>query len=165
MQRLIEALPDSVDDWDNAKKTALDSLRDGRKHPIELEERQRARHSGNGANDAHTVPPPAAAPDDPEPSPALEPEPAAKKEPPKRKKRSLNVTVLVNFLVAQPEWRGPLRVNLFTEALQVTEQFPPAGERSTSHRPFREPVDLLEAMVWLQGAAFARAGTNGTLSP
>ena len=35
MQRLIEALPDSVDDWDNAKKTALDGLRDGRKHPID----------------------------------------------------------------------------------------------------------------------------------
>jgi hypothetical protein len=38
---LLDALPDSVQDWDNATRTALWALGEGRKTPIQLEDRAR----------------------------------------------------------------------------------------------------------------------------
>jgi Bifunctional DNA primase/polymerase, N-terminal len=51
---LLEALPNTVLDWENARRTALDGLRDGENHPIELEDRPypAVRTKGNSqAND------------------------------------------------------------------------------------------------------------------
>lgn len=39
VRMLLEALPGSVQDWENARKTAFWGLEDGRKHPIEFEDR------------------------------------------------------------------------------------------------------------------------------
>jgi predicted P-loop ATPase len=41
-ERLREALPDTVDDWESAKKTALDGLQRGRAKPTSLEDRPRS---------------------------------------------------------------------------------------------------------------------------
>ena len=78
----------------------------------------------------------------------------------KGKKRSINALVLVRFISAHSQWRQALRVNLFTETLEVCEQFPPSSAPETTYRPFREPADLLEAMLWFQGTGFAKAGKN-----
>ena len=49
---LMDALPDTVDDWNNAAKTATDGLRHGQAEPFDLEDRPRERahaHQVNGA--------------------------------------------------------------------------------------------------------------------
>lgn len=143
---LLQALPDTVQCWDAAKDTALDGLRHGRNAPIELEDRP---YRGNGKGHAEAAPPP---------SPT-----ESESEPQKKKRQSVNALAIVNFIANHPQWRPALRVNLFTEQLQVAEPFPPADgdpAEQLTYRPFSEPGDLLEAMLWFQGAGFPKAGKN-----
>lgn len=87
--------------------------------------------------------------------------PQPETDPPKKpKKRGLNALVLVNFMAASREWRGALRINTFTEAMQVADQFPPSLPASGAFRPLREPSDLLEAMLHFQGCGFPKAGKS-----
>lgn len=53
---LIDALPDSVADWEQARKTAEAALRKGAEQPLELEERQK-RHSERQQKDPPPPPP------------------------------------------------------------------------------------------------------------
>jgi putative DNA primase/helicase len=69
---LMDALPDTVKDWNNASRTALDGLRDGRVNPIELEDRPRTK--GNGVADySHAASPPPPPPEPPPPEPGDDP--------------------------------------------------------------------------------------------
>lgn len=51
----VGALPDTVKDWDNARKTAAWGVAEGRKRPLDIEDRPYQRANANGK--AHTAPP------------------------------------------------------------------------------------------------------------
>jgi hypothetical protein len=144
---LLAALPDTVADWNLAGRTAQWGLTKGRAAPIEFEDRPNPRAKMNGST---------------HPAPPAEPQPGAPEgvpDPPKKpKKRGLNALALVNFMAASKAWARALRINLFTETLQVSDQFPPSSPPSGAFRSLREPADLLEAMLYFQGAGFAKAG-------
>ena len=56
---LLDALPDTVADWKNAEKTALDGLRHGAQSPLTLAERPPSgTHCGNGSGPGQTGPMP-----------------------------------------------------------------------------------------------------------
>jgi predicted P-loop ATPase len=78
----------------------------------------------------------------------------------KKRKRGLNAAVLVQFIAAHPEWKRALRINLFTGTMEVATQFPPNGKPSEGYRPFNEPGDLLEAMLWFQNEGYPTANKN-----
>jgi hypothetical protein len=67
---MMAALPDSVADWDAAKRTAADGLARGRQKPIELDERP---HPGSNRWNGADYPPPDPPPVDPQPGPPPEP--------------------------------------------------------------------------------------------
>ena len=158
---LIQALPDSVVDWENAKRTAEWGLKEGEGKPWEIPDRPHP----NGKDHA---PPPAPA-TEPEPSagpnPADDPPPPSGKDQPKqeqsKRKRVVNTLALVNYIEAN--WQSSIRINLFTETMKVSEQFPPTGEPTGKWRQFCEPADQLEATLHFQNNGFARAGKGVVL--
>lgn len=153
---LMDALPPSVRDWNAAKNTAAWGLIAGREKPITLPDRPNPRAPTNGTRPAAEA----------QPAPVLgngrdhdAPAPAADADPPpkKPKKKGMNALALVNFMAASREWRGALRINLFTETLQVCDPFPPSAAPAGAFRPLKEPSDLLEAMLHFQGLGFPKA--------
>jgi predicted P-loop ATPase len=78
----------------------------------------------------------------------------------KGKRRGLNAARLVAFVGAHPQWKNALRINLFTGAMEVATQFPPNGKPAEGYRPFNEPGDLLEAMLWFQNERYPTASKN-----
>jgi predicted P-loop ATPase len=97
-------------------------------------------------------------------SPTLEDEAPATPEPkPKKgKRRGLNALRLVSFMAAHAEWKNALRINLFTGTMEVATQFPPNGKPLEGYRPFNEPGDLLESMLWFQNEGYPTASKNLT---
>jgi predicted P-loop ATPase len=144
--RLLAALPETVADWNLAAATAQWGLTKGRAAPIELEDRPNPRARMNGGT--HPAPPP-----DPQPSAS----PEVEADLPKKAKKRGNTLALVGFMAASKAWASALRINEFTETLQVSEQFPPAAPPSGAFRNLREPADLLEAMLVFQSVGFPRA--------
>jgi len=78
----------------------------------------------------------------------------------RKKRKGLNASVLLAFMGAHPEWQRALRVNVFAGTMEVSTQFPPNGKASKGYRPFNEPGDLLEAMVWFQNEGFPTTSKN-----
>jgi Virulence-associated protein E len=135
---LLDALPESVKDWNNARQTARDGLRDGRVNPLELEDRQPT----NGSADAPSQP--SAAP----PSPAG----GAKKD-----AKPPNILSLVTHIKMAPVWNGALRFNLFTENYEVCPPFPPQPGAKEPPRPLADPFDILRATMYFQANGFPKA--------
>jgi len=81
-------------------------------------------------------------------------------KPRKGKRKALNASVLIAFIVAHPGWKKALRINLFAGTMEVSEQFPPNGKTSEGYRPFNEPGDLLEAMMWFQNNGYPTTSKN-----
>ena len=77
-------------------------------------------------------------------------------KPTERKKPIANTLALVNYI--ETHWVTSIRINLFTEHMKVTEQFPPNGEANGKWRQFCEPSDQLEATLHFQSHGFPRAG-------
>jgi hypothetical protein len=153
---LMDALPTSVLDWDAARTTASWGLVKGREKPIKLPDRPNLRAPTNGtrpAAEAQSAPVLGNGKDHDIPMSAGDADPPPKKP----KKKGLNALALVNFMAASREWRRALRINLFTETLQVCPQFPPSSAPAGTFRTLREPSDLLEAMLHFQGAGFPKA--------
>jgi hypothetical protein len=65
-------------------------------------------------------------------------------------KRRLNALALVEVMTTDPNWHGAIRLNRFTETIEVCEKFPPVSPRRCAYRAIREPADPLEAMLWFQ---------------
>jgi predicted P-loop ATPase len=78
----------------------------------------------------------------------------------KGKRKGLNASVLIAFMVAHTEWKRALRINLFAGTMEVSTQFPPNGKASGGYRPLNEPGDVLEAMVWFQNEGFPTTSKN-----
>ena len=68
--------------------------------------------------------------------------------------------MLLAFMDAHPEWHRALRVNVFAGTMEVSTKFPPDGKASEGYRPFNEPGDLLEAMMWFQNEGFPTTSKN-----
>jgi predicted P-loop ATPase len=86
----------------------------------------------------------------------------AEDEAPRQRRRPLNVLGLVTFIGNQPEWKDALRLNHFTESMEVRDPFPPNSRPALGVRRFSEPGDVLEAMLYFQGSGFPKAGKNLT---
>ena len=170
IQWMMDCLPSTVADWSAAMATAAWGLQQGRDKPLALEDRPHsasppASADGSAVGASRARPPPVTArgngkdhsngKDHDAAAAAVEHDPPPK---PKSRKRTLNALSLVNFMAGNSDWRGALRVNLFTEAMQVCDQFPPTAPPASAFRPLKEPADLLEAMLYFQGAGFAKAG-------
>jgi predicted P-loop ATPase len=67
---------------------------------------------------------------------------------------------LVTYLPAG-EWRGLIRLNLFTQSTEVCDPFPPQpGQTSGIYRELLDPEDLLEVMMCAQENGFPNVGKN-----
>ena len=145
---LMNALPPSVRDWNVARNTAAWGLIAGRERPLKLADRNGA-HKANGSG----APPQPASLREPEPPPQQPPPEQPKatdKPPPKAKRRGLNVLVLTARMDTKA-WRGAIRLNELTAAIEVREPFPPSGDVFNGpFRPLRDPIDTLETVLWFQ---------------
>jgi predicted P-loop ATPase len=66
---------------------------------------------------------------------------------------------IVGHLQETDPWRLAIRFNRFTQQIEVCDPFPPAaGQLIDNHRPLRDPVDILEAMMCIQEGGFPKAG-------
>ncbi len=149
---LLTALPDGVKDWEIARQTAAWGVAAGRDAPLPpLEDRPRGTRKPNGATHE-----PATA-REPEPRP----EPPAAEKAPKAKRRGLNMLILTGRMDTKA-WRGAVRLNDMTSAIEVREPFPPTGDAFNGpFRPLRDPIDLLEAVMWHQGNGAPSARKEG----
>jgi predicted P-loop ATPase len=70
----------------------------------------------------------------------------------RKARRSVNALALVQSMtVDNSPWAKALRLNRFTEAIEVCEPFPPRPHGpSGKFRPIQDPRDLVEAMLWFQ---------------
>jgi hypothetical protein len=60
-----------------------------------------------------------------------------------------------------PDWRGAIRLNLFTQTVEVCTPFPPhPGQTLGAYRALADPEDILEMMMVVQGNGFPNAGKN-----
>jgi len=80
----------------------------------------------------------------------------------RRQRHVANMLALVTFLDNHPAWRGAVRFNELTANIELCEPWPPRDTPERSMRPLREPGDLLEAVMWLQGNGYPAAGKNLT---
>lgn len=78
----------------------------------------------------------------------------------RKKRKGLNASVLIAFMLGHPEWKQAIRVNTFAGTMEVSTQFPPNGKASEGYRPLNEPGDILEAMVWFQNEGFPTTSKN-----
>jgi predicted P-loop ATPase len=68
---------------------------------------------------------------------------------------------LVLFVQEDPRWRGALRYNEFTQRAEVADPFPPQpGQVFDTYRPLKDPRDILEALLDIQGNGFPKAGVS-----
>ena len=60
-----------------------------------------------------------------------------------------------------PDWRGAIRLNLFTQTVEVCSPFPPRpGQMLDGYRPLADPEDVLETMMVVQENGFPNARKN-----
>lgn len=76
------------------------------------------------------------------------------------KKPRLNIVTLINAIANDPVWNDAIRLNLFSEKVLVSAEFPPDGN-ITRYRELDDVFDTLEATVYFQSNGFpgARRGT------
>jgi hypothetical protein len=61
----------------------------------------------------------------------------------------------------EPDWRGVIRVNQFTQNIELCTPFPPQpGQTLGGYRELADPEDILETMMVLQENGFPSAGKN-----
>ena len=64
---------------------------------------------------------------------------------------------MVVFFTEDPQFRGAIRLNEFTQTIEVSSRFPPKpGQGNESYRSLRE-VDTLEALLVVQAKGFPKA--------
>ena len=80
----------------------------------------------------------------------------------RRQRHVANMLALVTFLDNHPAWRGAVRFNELTANIELCDPWPPRDTPERVMRPLREPGDLLEAVIWLQGNGYPGAGKNLT---
>jgi len=67
---------------------------------------------------------------------------------------------LVAYL-EEPDWRGAIQLNLFTQSVEVCTPFPPRpGQTLGAYRALADPEDILEMMMVVQENGFPNAGKN-----
>jgi len=67
---------------------------------------------------------------------------------------------LVTYL-SEGDWRGMVRLNLFTQTTEVCDPFPPgSGQRLDTYRELLDPEDILETMMKVQENGFPTVGKN-----
>jgi predicted P-loop ATPase len=76
--------------------------------------------------------------------------------------RFVNMADVVGWIDDQPHWIDTLRMNLLTEAIEVSATFPPTVAPNGRMRPLREPDDLLNTILYLQVNGFRR-GAKSTI--
>jgi len=74
------------------------------------------------------------------------------------KQRGTHLRALVTYLSDDPLWRGVIRLNEFTQVIELMTRIPPVlgVRRPADPRPLRE-VDILETLLFLQGNGFPKA--------
>ena len=61
----------------------------------------------------------------------------------------------------EPDWRGAIQLNLFTQSVEVCTPFPPRpGQTLGAYRALADPEDILEMMMVVQENGFPNAGKN-----
>lgn len=62
----------------------------------------------------------------------------------------------LHFVEEEPHWVGAIRLNAFSQTIEVCEPFPAAEGQvnGTSYRPLRENKDVLEMMLAMQACGF-----------
>jgi predicted P-loop ATPase len=61
----------------------------------------------------------------------------------------------------EPDWRGAIQLNLFTQTIEVCTPFPPRpGQTLGAYRALADPEDILETMMAVQENNFPNAGKN-----
>jgi hypothetical protein len=61
----------------------------------------------------------------------------------------------------EPDWRGAIQLNLFTQTVEVCTPFPPRpGQTLGAYRALADPEDILEMMMVVQENGFPNAGKN-----
>jgi Virulence-associated protein E len=61
----------------------------------------------------------------------------------------------------EPDWRGAIRLNLFTQTIEVCTPFPPRpGQTLGTYLALADPQDILETMMVVQENGFPNAGKN-----
>jgi hypothetical protein len=61
----------------------------------------------------------------------------------------------------EPDWRGAIQLNLFTQTIEVCTPFPPRpGQTLSAYRALADPEDILETMMVVQENGFPNAGKN-----
>jgi predicted P-loop ATPase len=63
---------------------------------------------------------------------------------------------MVSFFTEDPRFRGAIRLNQFTQTIEVPQPFPPRPGQVFIYRALRE-VDVLEALLIVQADGFAKA--------
>jgi putative DNA primase/helicase len=67
---------------------------------------------------------------------------------------------LVSYFEEDALWRGAIRLNQFSQTIEVCDPFPPQpGQVFDTHRPLRE-VDTLEALLIVQAKGFPKASIS-----
>jgi predicted P-loop ATPase len=75
------------------------------------------------------------------------------------KKKGHYFRSIVSHLEENERWRLAIRFNRFTQQIEVSTVFPPVnGHPLDGYRPLRDPVDILETMMALQGEGFPNIG-------
>jgi Virulence-associated protein E len=74
------------------------------------------------------------------------------------KRKGKFFSALVDYIENTPHWRGAVRLNRFTQTIEVCDPFPPLpGQAIGAYRPLREPDDLLETLICVQADGFPTA--------
>jgi hypothetical protein len=67
---------------------------------------------------------------------------------------------LVAYLTEDPLWRGAIRLNQFTQTIEVCDPFPPQPARAiAAYRPLRE-IDPIETLLIVQAKGFPKAHSS-----
>jgi predicted P-loop ATPase len=77
------------------------------------------------------------------------------------KRRGTLFRSLVTFLSDEPHWRGAIKLNLFTQQIEVCQPFPPQpGQNLAVFRALLDPEDVLESMMCVQERGFPTVGKS-----
>jgi len=74
------------------------------------------------------------------------------------KRKGTLLRKLVLFVQQDPRWRSALRYSEFTQRAEVADPFPPQpGQVFDTYRPLKDPGDVFEALLDIQGNGFPTA--------
>jgi predicted P-loop ATPase len=166
VQWLLDALPDTIQDWKLAERTARDGLNYGRQKPLALEDRP---HSGNGATHPFVAAADNPAPPDDPPAAAHHDDSAASiklgdkpwPEFLQRNDKGEAVNNLANAMTAlrsAPELKGCFRLDEMLR-VPVLVRPPPKGKPGILPRPVSD-TDVSIVQEWLQRHELRRLGKD-----